>query len=556
MKKDVIYVDIEDDITSIIGKVKDAEAKIVALVPPKRIGALQSVVNIKLLQRAAETAGKRVVLITNDQALTSLAASVAMPIAKNLQTKPEVPQISALSVDDEEVINGEELPVGELASTAPEIVDDTEDTDEPVVPTAPSATRTAVPNAVAGSAAATAASKAPRKGGVKVPNFDIFRKKLLLAGGLAVLLIAFLVWALFFAPRATIAITAKTNAVNIDKILHLDPNAKLDADQSVMKPIIQQIKKTASVDFDATGKKDVGERAKGTLTLTNRTESDSIQVPAGSTFTTSGGLQFTSDVAVTVPGAEPPFSGGISSNPGVVTVVATAADIGEKYNVGAQTVISNDVGVSRAEFKAATSGGSKRQVTVVSDEDIVKAKEKLGTQNVDQIRDELRKKFKADAVVINESFKADAANPVSTPKVGEEASSRPKLTAETTYTLIGVARDDLKAVFNAFINTTLDNKPNQKIYESGDNGAQFSQFESLDGGLYSVKVQATAQVGPNIDEKQLTGQLAGKRSGEIQQLVENIEGVEKVEVKFSPFWVTKAPDADKIKITFTLKNDS
>ena len=56
MQKDVIYIDTEDDITAIIGKVKAAKAKIVALVPPKRIGAIQSAVNLKLVHRAAEQA--------------------------------------------------------------------------------------------------------------------------------------------------------------------------------------------------------------------------------------------------------------------------------------------------------------------------------------------------------------------------------------------------------------------------------------------------------------------------------------------------------------------
>ena len=119
-KKDVIYVDIEDDITSVIEKVKTAKTPIVALVPPKRIGVLQSVVNLKLLKRAAATAKKRVVLITNDQALIGLAAGVAMPVAKNLQSRPELPSMTAAKIDEDDVINGEELPVGELAKTADE----------------------------------------------------------------------------------------------------------------------------------------------------------------------------------------------------------------------------------------------------------------------------------------------------------------------------------------------------------------------------------------------------------------------------------------------------
>jgi len=74
MNKDVIYIDVEDDITAIIGKVKDAKQKIVAVVPPKRMGVLQSAVNLRLLGRAAEQSNKRIVLISNNAALAALAA--------------------------------------------------------------------------------------------------------------------------------------------------------------------------------------------------------------------------------------------------------------------------------------------------------------------------------------------------------------------------------------------------------------------------------------------------------------------------------------------------
>ena len=110
MQKDVIYIDTEDDITAIIGKVKAAKAKIVALVPPKRIGAIQSAVNLKLVHRAAEQADKRLVLISNNAALMALAGSAGIPVAKNLQSKPELAEIPALEVDDgEDIIDGDDL---------------------------------------------------------------------------------------------------------------------------------------------------------------------------------------------------------------------------------------------------------------------------------------------------------------------------------------------------------------------------------------------------------------------------------------------------------------
>ena len=119
MKKDIIYIDVEDDITAIIGKVKGASEKIVALVAPKSVGVLQSAVNLRLLARAAKQANKRLVLITSNPALTALAAAAQLPIAKNLQSKPEIAQIPALDIDDgDDIIDGAQLPVGELQQQA------------------------------------------------------------------------------------------------------------------------------------------------------------------------------------------------------------------------------------------------------------------------------------------------------------------------------------------------------------------------------------------------------------------------------------------------------
>jgi hypothetical protein len=73
--KDTIYIDAEDEITSIIDKVESAKEKIVALVLPKRSSTLQSIVNMRLLKRSAESAGKSVVLITSESALMPLAGA-------------------------------------------------------------------------------------------------------------------------------------------------------------------------------------------------------------------------------------------------------------------------------------------------------------------------------------------------------------------------------------------------------------------------------------------------------------------------------------------------
>lgn len=537
-KKDVIYVDIEDDITSIIGKVNAAKALIVALVPPKRIGVLQSVVNLKLLQRAATSADKRVVLITSDTALSALAAGVAIPVAKNLQSKPEIPEARESETDEEEIINGDELPVGDLAAAAGGTPG--------AVALASKQTASAASKKPAASTkpfAASAAANAPKKG-AKLPDFNKFRKKLFLGIGASILLIIFLVWAFLFAPRATVAITAQTNLVNIDQTLQLKPNTTADPSQNLMPATVKQTKKTASVDFDATGKKDVGDKATGTVKFsTNNISNLGTTIPAGTVLTTTGGTQFATDTAVTIT---------ISNYQGAPTGV-TAVNSGTSSN-GATGSLNGAPNGINTSLNAATAGGTDKTVTVVSQDDVDKAKAQLQAQDANAVKTELKKQFGSDMVVIDESFKADAGQPVASPAVGQEA-TKAKLTAETTYTLVGIERSDLKANFDAYLKKQLAGKEDQKIYDSGDGSASFSQFTVVDGG-YTTKVTAQAQVGPQINEETLKPQLVGKRAGEIQQQLETVEGVENVDTTFFPFWVTKAPSADKITIKFVLKNDT
>lgn len=535
-KKDVIYVDIEDDITSIIDKVKDAKSSIVALVPPKRIGVLQSVVNLKLLQRAANNADKRVVLITSDAALVSLAAGVAIPVAKNLQSKPEIPEARQEEKDDDEVIDGDEIPSGDLAAAAAGVAAAGAVASQKTSAKKPEATTTPL--------AATAAAKAPRKATSKVPNFDKFRKRLFLGIGGGVALVLFLIWAFVIAPHATVAITARTNLINIDQTLQLKPNATADPSQNLMPATVKQTKKTSTVDFDATGKKDVGEKAVGTVKFsTNNISNLGTTIPAGTVLTTSGGTKFATDTAVTIT---------ISNYQNAPTGV-TAVERGASSNGASGTVTGAPSGIS-ASLTGTTSGGTDKTVTVVSQEDVDKAKQQLQQQDGNAVKAELKKQFGSDMIVIDESFKADAGQPSSSPAVDQEA-TKGKLTAETTYTLVGIEKSDLSANFDAYLKKQLAGKEDQKIYDNGVGSATFTQFTVVDGG-YTTKVSSQAQVGPQINEESLKQQLVGKRAGEIQQQLLTVEGVEDVETTFFPFWVTKAPGADKITIKFVLKNDT
>mgnify|MGYP000924803961 FL=1 len=539
MNKDVIYIDVEDDITNIVSKIKDSKARIVALVPPKRVGILQSAVNMRLLNRAAENAEKRIVLITSDQALSGLAAAARIPVAKTLQSRPEIAEIPAIDVDDgDDVIDGSEIPVGELADKAtPKARNKADDAIDAAIAEDEKPTKPAKPAKPAG------------KGKPKVPDFNVFRKKLVLIGGGIVLFVLFMVWAIWFAPHATVVITAKTTTSTVDKSVTLKQDGKVDAANNIIKSLRQEQKKDISVDFTPTGKKKVGEKASGTMHLVRTSVSSlTLTIPAGTSFS-SGDYTFVS--------TEPASLSGTSIGPGgviqsVATVKVQATQVGSEYNLSSRSYSSNVSGFSAAG--TAMSGGSSREVTVVSADDVAKAKVKLDAQKDASLQSAVKALFPSSSIVINESYQEARSNPTPSVAVDHEASGTVQLKTTVTASMQGIDRSDMKQFLEDTLKKEIGNKKNQKIYNDGSNEVKFAQYSERNNAV-QVRLTANAKIGPEIDEHKVKEQVKGRNYGDVQSNLESIEGVQDVDTKFSPFWVRTVPNNDKhISIEFKLDN--
>lgn len=539
MNKDVIYIDVEDDITNIVSKIKDSKARIVALVPPKRVGILQSAVNMRLLNRAAEHAEKRIVLITSDQALSGLAAAARIPVAKTLQSRPEIAEIPAIDVDDgDDVIDGSEIPVGELADkAAPKARNKADDAIDAAIAEDEEPTKPAKPAKPAG------------KGKPKVPDFNVFRKKLVLIGGGIALFIVFMVWAIWFAPHATVVITAKTTTSTVDKSVTLKQDGKVDAANNIIKSLRQEQKKDISVDFTPTGKKKVGEKASGTMHLVRTSVSSlTLTIPAGTSFS-SGDYTFVS--------TEPASLSGTSIGPGgviqsVATVKVQATQVGSEYNLSSRSYSSNVSGFSAAG--TAMSGGSSREVTVVSADDVAKAKVKLDAQKDTSLQSAVKALFPSSSIVINESYQEARSNPTPSVAVDHEASGTVQLKTTVTASMQGIDRSDMKQFLEDTLKKEIGSKKNQKIYNDGSNEVKFAQYSERNNAV-QVRLTANAKIGPEIDEHKVKEQVKGRNYGDVQSSLESIEGVQDVDTKFSPFWVRTVPNNDKhISIEFKLDN--
>lgn len=559
MNKDIIYIDTEDDITAIIGKIKKASEKVVALVPPKRTGVLQSAVNLRLLARMAKKEDKELVLISGNKALIALSAAAKIPVAKNLQSKPEIAEIAALEVDDgEDIIDGSNLPVGDMVKLANKKPSDEIAKDLSSINIDNEGPEYVAPPAI-GSDSKHPAKIAKPKNGVKIPNFSKFRKKLFLGIGAGVLLLIFLIWAIWFAPSAKIIITAKTEAAPVSMTLNLGGAAPTNIGTNTIQTVIKQIKKDVSVDFTATGSKAVGTSAKGNVIFKN-CETLTSQTIASGTAITSNGLNYTTQTSVTVPAGTGGFGGCTAA--GVSTPVAImASDIGSNYNTANGTTFSvanhaNSSGVYlRAVATTEIAGGESHQATIVTAADVQKAKQALVDQPNADVKKQLTSQFTNGEKIITDSFKADHADTPSVPAINAEAAGgKAKLTSATTFSMTAIAKSELQAFLRNSINKQMDGSKNQRIYNDGYSKVTLSGYQGNDTGA-TINVATTGQFGPNIDKEAIKNQVKGKNFGDAQSLLSSINNVSNVDIKFPYFWVTTIPnDINKITVEFQISN--
>lgn len=578
--KATIYVDIDDEITSIIDKISQSKQRIVALVLPKRAAMLQSIVNMKLLSRAGNEHKKQLVLITSEASILPLAGAVKLHVAKTLQSKPMIPPAPKAPSDELAVVDD-----GQASDSAdePEDFEDDSDVEEVADATPKSAKSTGIDKTKTVGELAGAAPKAPQEETIdledeaddasesdargtpdkksktdkklKIPDFDTFRKKLLIGGGVfALLLIGWYVGG-FILPSATV--TVKTDNITVATDISFTANAgakTLDADKKIVPAVIKEVKKTDTEKITATGQKNVGEKATGTVTikLSNCATSD-VTIPSG-TFVSNGNLNFITQQEISLISYTQPnkkcindqFPDETSAQPKV-----TAQNPGDQYNIsgGRAFSVAGFSSVAGVDSSVMT-GGTNKNVTVVSDQDVANAKQKLNDKSKDAATTELKKLLSdAGQFVLPDSF--TKADPVitPTPAVGSE-SVDVTVSSVTTYTLMGVKREDLKSLVVTAAKKQFD-ASKQSINDDGLDKAIFRAGDKKSPTEQAFSVQSTVSTGAAIDQDAIKKEIAGKKKGDVQQILGNRPGVKEVSVKYSPFWVYTTPTKpSKITLVF------
>ena len=567
----VLYLETDEDITSAVEKLKGSEGSDVQVVVPKRSTLLQSMINLKLLKRAADDSKKNLVLVTTDRLSSHLAGRVGLAVADKLNGQAKIPETAVEEPDPTEVIDGGVAETGAAETAAEKSVPDKPIADQkkPVVtPKADAAKATddamPLPGAESTAEAVTPVmtakaleddeSKPTKAKGSRVPDFNALQKRILWGSlVVGVLIVAFL--ANWFLTKASVVVYAKGSQIPVTASFTADPAA---ASTNVSSGDLKAQDLTSSKDLSeqvaATGQQNVGTKASGSITVTNHCYNPGT-LAAGTTFSSGDGHKFLSNAATAVPDGS--ISGG-NCHATTVTVAVTASDNGDDYNLGPTAYSVASIPSSGAFYMtfagSQMSGGTSKVVTVVQQSDIDGAVKDMLSKDLSGATSDLSGKAPSGYKFINETLTQTQSNVSSDTAVGGQASNvTVKVTA--SYDALAIASGDLdKLLTNQAIQQA---GADSQVYDDGAGSAAFTQVSKNPNGSQQLKVTATASAGPKIDIAAIASQIKGKKYGDATDLMGKLPGVDHATVSLSPGWATSLPSrTSQIKITIKVVSSS
>jgi hypothetical protein len=311
------------------------------------------------------------------------------------------------------------------------------------------------------------------------------------------------------------------------------------------------ISENGSTTVNATGKKETGTTAKGKATLYSRFTSDKT-IPSGTVITSPSGLEFTIDDSVKVASA----SADASAQPTTATVAITSKKFGKEYNLPAGTkfsVGSLETGDIIAKNDDPFSGGTKKDIIVVSKDDLGKAEDELTKDLEQKAREDIVKKISSNKILL--PIFTDTAVDDSTPnkKVGDEADTL-TVKGTVTYKTLAYSKSDLVSFAELLLK---DKISNDLTIDKNNIQVEVSNSKKKGDSEVSVSLDIKAALLPKIEQAKIIKKVAGMPLAGAEKEFRTLPQVANVTITLSPKlpFIPKFLPGDPNKIKVTIRNN-
>lgn len=285
----------------------------------------------------------------------------------------------------------------------------------------------------------------------------------------------------------------------------------------------------------SSGKKEVGEKATGSLTIYNKTAS-SVDFPAATVLAkgrvNGDDLRFLTKDKVEVPARTADATAVSGYQPGTASVLVSAEKLGEEYNLLAGETFS--VGVKPtsdfiAQNTSDLTGGSRRQVVVVTLEDQRKLYDQLLTHLKEELKKNTLAKVVAGQVLDEESITYETVVKSFDHGVGDEA-DRLTLSLEVRTKALAFLKSDLDNLSARLLSAFV---PDGYELFGGEQTVEIDQTQSVDGKL-KILARAKGFIVPKIDGLEITRKLTGQNISFAKNYLEGLTKINSFSMERSP----------------------
>lgn len=542
---EILYLEPDEEITSVIDKLKGLPGKSVALVLPKNAQLAASVVNLKLLKREAQRLEKKVSIVTQDKVGTSLAGQVGIPVYASVSDEEPVAAPTRAKPQADDVIELDERPQETeepIAAAEDEAGIPVHRYDATAQPT-PRATSAPVVQEVAPEPAPVrrpVARPAQSRPGIRLRRGPVLTL-------IALAILGALAWLFLVYPRATVVLGVESDPVSETVTVTVDNNiTATNEDEGKLSGQKVQVEKTVKQSFDATGSKEVGSKASGTATVNNRL-GEEVAVPKGTTLARDGvSFVTTEETAVGAASVSLDASGNVIVKPGTKQVKVEAANVGSNGNVSpGEFTITSFSGAKRervtASNSAAFTGGESHTVKVVTNDDIENAKKTIGEKVNEELVQELKGKAN-DLTILGNTIEVGVIDATANKAPDEEADNF-ELEAKLRARTIGFAAAGYQDLVVALVSKTLpDGK--ELVVTPEDSVETAVERQSYDEGVLVLKSTLKSEMVQTLDEAALRNLVRGKTATEAERLLGQEQGIRSSKVTVRPSFRSRIPGND------------
>lgn len=341
-----------------------------------------------------------------------------------------------------------------------------------------------------------------------------------------------LVLAYLFLSRAEVVVYVEPRVLERDSQVMADPSAqKVDEESKIIPGQVVETQVSGSDKAAATGKKQIGDNAKGTVIIYNKTY-DSKTFSKGATLVSSG-LKFTLDQTVSVASQSATATAdGTTITFGKVTVTVSASAAGADYNLpsGSEFSIAS---LSLSQFAAKAegnfAGGTSKEATVVTALDQKKLLAQVSSNLRKQAAEKLQQELK-DKKILEEALLEEIISKSYSKNINDQAQ---EFTLKLTVKYKGTAyrQEDLKLIVSKLLGTNIPDDFELNLAQT-ETLADVSSLQK-DGKLIFL-ARFKAKLTPKLDEEALKQKIKGQTPAAAANIVKAYDNVLGSDIKVSP----------------------